>query len=328
MALDDLTSNIQTLDTVGIDSSLCQPLGSGLLLSLGIEYLHKVAAYNLALLLRIGHTSQVGKELLGCIHTNHVQTQTLVILHHITELVLAKHTVIYEDTSKILANGLVQKNGSHTGVDTTRKAKDHLVITQLCLQLCHCSLYERVSTPVLLAATDIYHKVLQQLSTLQRVEHLWMELNSPYRLLGRSICCKLDIRCRSDALIVLRDGCDGITMTHPNLRVLYKSLEKRIGGIKLLQVGTPILTAVSSLYLSTLGIREILSAIANAEHRNATNKLAQIHLESFLIMNGVRTTAQDDTNHRWVVLRKLVVRHNLAEGIKLTYTTAYQLCGL
>ena len=80
--------------------------------------------------------------------------------------------------------------------------------------------------------------------------------------------------------------------------------------------------------LSALSVREELSTIADAEHRDASDKLAQINLESFRIMNGVRTTAQDDTNHRWVILWKLVVRHNLAEGIKLTYTTADQLRGL
>ena len=117
-------------------------------------------------------------------------------------------------------------------------------------------------------------------------------------------------------------------MTHPNLRVLDESLEQRILLVELLQVGTTILTAVSSLYLTALSVREELSTVADAKHRNAANKLAQIYLESFRIMNGIRATAQDDTNDRWVILWKLVVRHNLAEGIKLTNTTANQLCGL
>ena len=96
----------------------------------------------------------------------------------------------------------------------------------------------------------------------------------------------------------------------------------------MLQVGTTILTAVSSFHLSALGKREELSTIADAEYRNTADKLAQIYLESFRIMNGVRATAQDDTNDRWVILWKLVVRHDLAEGIEFTDTTADELCGL
>ncbi|CUQ06293.1 Uncharacterised protein [Segatella copri] len=85
-------------------------------------------------------------------------------------------------------------------------------------------------------------------------------------------------------------------MAHPNLRVLDESLEQRILLIEMLQVGTTILTAVSSLHLTALGVREELSTVTDAEYRNATDKLAQIYLESFRIMNGIRATAQDDTN--------------------------------
>ena len=328
MALDYLTSDVQTLDTVWIDSTLSQPLGTSLLLSLSIENLHEVAADNLTLLLRICNTSQIIEELLRSINTNHVQAQALVILHYITELILSEHTVIYEDTGEVLADSLVQENSSYAGINTTRKAQDNLVIAQLCLQLSYSSFNERVSTPVLLTTADIYHEILQELCTLQRMEHLWVELYSPNRLLGRSISSILHIGSRSDALIVLRNSCDGIAMTHPNLRVLDESLEQWILLVELLQVSTTILTAVSSLHLTALSVREELSTVADTEHRDATDKLAQIYLESFRIMNGIRATAQNDTNDRWVILWKLVVRHNLAEGIKLTNTTANQLCGL
>ena len=204
--------------------------------------------------------------------------------------------MIYEDTGKVLTDSLVQENGSHTGVNTARKTEDNLIIAQLFLQLSNCCLNKRVSTPVLLTSADINHEVLQELCTLQRVEHLWVELYCPYRLFGRSISSILHISSRSDALVIIRDSSDGITMAHPNLRVLDESLEQRILLIEMLQVGTTILTAVSSLHLTALGVREELSTVADAEYRNATDKLAQIYLESFRIMNGIRATAQDDTN--------------------------------
>ena len=64
MTLDHLTRDIQTLDTVWIDSTLSQPLGTSLLLCLSIEHLYEVATDNLTLLLWVCYTSQVGKELL------------------------------------------------------------------------------------------------------------------------------------------------------------------------------------------------------------------------------------------------------------------------
>ena len=64
VALDHLARDVERLDAVGIDGALGQPLGVGNLLSLGIEDLHEVAAYDFALLLGVGDAGQVGKELL------------------------------------------------------------------------------------------------------------------------------------------------------------------------------------------------------------------------------------------------------------------------
>jgi hypothetical protein len=104
------------------------------------------------------------------IHVDYIQAQALVVFHHVTELILAQHTMIYEDTGKVLTDSLVQENGSHTGVNTARKTEDNLIVAQLFLQLSNCCLNKRVSTPVLLTSADINHEVLQELCTLQRVE--------------------------------------------------------------------------------------------------------------------------------------------------------------
>ena len=140
MALDDFSSNVQTFDAVGIDGALGKPTGIGNLLRLGIEHLNKVASDDLTLLFRIGHTSQVGKELGTRIHTNNIQSQHLVVFHDLLELVLAQHSMIYEDTSESIANGLVQQYCCDTGVHATRKAEYHAVIAQLLLQFSHRSI--------------------------------------------------------------------------------------------------------------------------------------------------------------------------------------------
>ena len=45
-------------------------------------------------------------------------------------------------------------------------------------------------------------------------------------------------------------------------------------------------------------------------------------------MYRIRRTTQDDTDDIGVVFGKLVIRHNLAEGIQFTDTTANELRGL
>ena len=149
VALDDLAGNIETLDTVGIDGSLSQPLGAFYLLGLGIEDLDEITAYNLALLLGIGHAGKDGKELVAGVDAHHVETETLVVVHHIGELVLAQHAVVYEDTGEVVTDGAVQQHGCHRRVDTAGETQDDAVFAQLALELSHGGIYKRGGAPVL-----------------------------------------------------------------------------------------------------------------------------------------------------------------------------------
>ena len=109
MALDNHTCYAQTLNAVGIDCALCKPLGISNLLCLGIEHLNKVAAYNLALLLRVGNAFKVFEELLACINADNVESESLICLHNLLELILAQHSVVNEDTCKVLSDGTVKQ---------------------------------------------------------------------------------------------------------------------------------------------------------------------------------------------------------------------------
>ena len=117
-------------------------------------------------------------------------------------------------------------------------------------------------------------------------------------------------------------------MRHPYLRVLFETTEQGVGDVNRLEVGTSVLARISLFHLATEGVRDELGAIANAQHGQATYELAQIDLESLRVVNRVGRTAQDDTNDIGVVLGELVVRHNLAKGVELADTTAYELGGL
>ena len=76
----------------------------------------------------------------------------------------------------------------------------------------------------------------------------------------------------------------------------------------MLQVGTTILTSVSSLHLTALGVREELSTVADAEYRNAADKLAQIYLESFRIIDVYKRQIENSVQI-WLSRKKLVNLH-------------------
>ena len=179
MALDDLTRDVERLDAVGVDGTLCQPTGIGNLLGLSIKHFDKVATDNLTLLLRIGDSGQIGEELLAGIDTNDIQTQTAVVVHHLGELVLTQHAMIDEDTGEAVANGAVQQYGSDRAVDTSGEAQDDTIVAQLCLQFGNGAIDKRGGTPLLLAAADVNDEILKELLALKGVEHLGVELDGP-----------------------------------------------------------------------------------------------------------------------------------------------------
>lgn len=162
VALDDLTRNVQRLDAVRVNGALGKPLRIGNLLGLGIKDFHEVATDNLTLLLGVGDTCQIGKEPFGSIHANDVETQHFIVVHHLLELILAKHTMIHEDAREAVADSLVEQDGCHGTVNAAGKSEDDAVVAQLLLQFGHRGLHEGSCAPVLTAAADIYHKVFQQ----------------------------------------------------------------------------------------------------------------------------------------------------------------------
>ena len=118
-------------------------------------------------------------------------------------------------------------------------------------------------------------------------------------------------------------------MTHPYLRVLVKSFKQWICSVDGFQIGTTILTRVGLFNLATKCVRNELCTIADAQHRHLTNKLREVNLKCLWVVNRIRRTAKDDTDDIGiVVLRILVVRQNLTEGVEFTHPAANELRGL
>ena len=151
-------------------------------MSFYIKHIDETLTYNLTFSFRFGHTSQFRKELFAGINANHIQAETFVVLHHILELILTQHTMIYKDTSQVLANSFIQQHCRNRRIDSATQTENDLIITQLIFQFGNRALNKRSRRPVLLAAANIYHKVLQDLSSVLTMEYFRMELNTPYLL--------------------------------------------------------------------------------------------------------------------------------------------------
>ena len=142
VTLDNHTRNTKTLNTVWVDSTLCEPLSIGNLLCLSVKHLNEVTTNNLTLLLWVGNTFQILKELFRCINADNVQSKSLISIHHLCKLVLTEHTVVYEDTSKVLTDSLIEQYCTNRRVNTTRKTKDNTVVTHLLTNLLNSTLYK------------------------------------------------------------------------------------------------------------------------------------------------------------------------------------------
>src|SRR5574344_556775 len=155
-----------------------------------------------------------------------------------------------------------------------------------------------------------------------------MKLNSPKRLFRRSISGILHISRRSNNLTVIRNSRNGIAVAHPDLRVFFKTFKQRILRIYGLQISTSVFSCTGLLNRATITESNELRAITNSEHRIFSYNFTQITLEGVFIMNGIRRAAQDNTDDRRVILRKLVVWQNFAERVQLSHTTTNKLRGL
>ena len=92
---------------------MCQPAGIGYLLGLRFEHINEALTDNLALLFGLAHPGQLAIELVAGIHTDNIQPQTFVILHHMLKLILAEQAMIHKDTSKPVADSLVQQDSRY-----------------------------------------------------------------------------------------------------------------------------------------------------------------------------------------------------------------------
>ena len=113
VAFDDLARDVETLDAVRIDGALGEPFGIGDFHGFGVEDVDETCTDDFALLFGLFHSCQFAEELLARIHSDDIQAEAFVVVHHALELILTEHAVVDKDASKAVADGLVEQHGRH-----------------------------------------------------------------------------------------------------------------------------------------------------------------------------------------------------------------------
>ena len=325
VTLDDFACDVEALDAVGINRALCEPTGVFYFLCLGLKDIDKALADNFALLLRVVHTGQLAEKLLAGVDSDHVEAQSAIVVHHVVELILAQHSVIDKNAGQPLSDGSMKQDGGHRRINTSAQSENHAVLPQLLAQLSHRGFNERGRTPILAAATNVHHKVTQQLRALRRVEHFRVELHAP-KLFAVCLVCGINhLVGRRDGMEAFRQGCNGIAMAHPDLRPGIKSFKQRIRRIEMAEHGPPVLPAAGRLHLSAIKLGHILGTVTDAQYGITATDFRKVWMEGFGVVHTERRTTEDDSDHVRIVCGKLVVRDDLAERIELAHPTTDEL---
>ncbi|MCY1359310.1 hypothetical protein D9M69_458740 [compost metagenome] len=262
---------------VRVDRALRQPLGVGQFLGLGLEYLHELAADDLALLLGVGHTGQVAEELLGSVDVHDLGVQAAgEHLHHHLAFVQAQQAMIDEDAGELVADGAVDQRRGHRRIDAARQAQDHLFVADLFADLGDGFLDVVAHDPVSLAAGDLEHEALEHLAALDGMRDLGVELHGivAARFVGHA--GDRAARGRRHQLEARRQAGDLVAVAHPDLEhaVAFRRAEildvlEQRGMAVGAHLGVAELALVAPLDLAAKLHGHGLHAVADAQHRHA-----------------------------------------------------------
>ena len=156
-------------------------------------------------------------------------------------------------------------------------------------------IHKCIHFPVSRTAADIFHKVVDHLCSLCRVQHFRMELDRIqtflriFRRRNRAVCSmRAYFKSRSHL-------CDIIKMTHPADRGFGYIL--KYFGLRLVNqhFRLPILADRRSFYLSAQHMRHQLSAIAQPQHRNPQFKQFPCIRRRIRLVTAVRSPCQNDS---------------------------------
>ena len=322
-------------DDVGVDGALRQPLGAYTLSSLVLEHLNELAADDLALGLRVGHTSQVAHELLAGVDVDDAGMQlALEHGHHLLGLVQPQQPVVDEDAGELVADGAMDQRGRDAGIDAATETEDRFVAAHLRTDGRHRLGDVVAHDPVAAAAADVAHKAAQQRWPLHGVRHFGVELQ---RVEGTRLVGHAGNRAAVGAGHQLEAGRqlgDLVAVAHPDVeqavalgRAVVLDAIEQPGVAPGTDPGEAELALLSRFDLATQLLRHGLHAVADAQHRHAGREHRCRGLVGGLLVRRHVAAGEDDA--LGAEAADEVVRHvagvDLAVDLRFTHAARDQL---
>ena len=173
------------LDPVGVDSALREEAVLGAGADLVPEHLIELGADYFALLLGVGDALEALHKVVAAVDADKVHIeQACERPFDEVALVLAHEPLVDENAGQLLADGTAEKSCGDGGVDSARKAEDHVFVADLFAQRGDGVFDKIVHNPVARAAADLIEEVVQHPVAELGVGDLGMELDGvdPFRL--------------------------------------------------------------------------------------------------------------------------------------------------
>ncbi len=234
-----------------------------------LEDVDEFAADDLAFAFGVGHAAELGKEFLGGvdIHKPDLEVSAEDLLND-RGLVFAQQAVVDEDTSELVADGLVQKGGGHARIDASREPEDHLLTAHLLADRLAAIADGRGCRPPLTAFADPMDEIGQDILAAGRVCDLRMELKAE-EAFGRVLeGGEFRVVRFADDAKALRHARDLVAMRIPDQELFGQPGEKS-GVAPQEEASLSVLTQHAAGDRAPEIIRHQLKPVADAERRDA-----------------------------------------------------------
>ena len=207
-----------------------------------------------------------------------------------------------------LADRLVEEDGHHGRVHAAGKAQHHLVVPDLLAHPRDGVLHPRGELPVLPAAADAEHEVLQDVGAVLRVHHLGVELERVEA--ARVVEHRGERACGRDGPALERGGdrLHAVAVAHPYRDRAGDAVEERVSGLHL-DRHLAVLALHARHHAPAELVAHELHAVADAEDGNAHLEERGVARGRALLEHAVRSAREDDAGRR---IRRQLRRRRVA----------------
>ena len=157
------------------------------------------------------------------------------------------------------------------------------------------------------------------------MEHLGVELHRESGLAHDLEGGVRDVCGLGDGDAPFRETGDGVAVGHPHLGMDLDAVHQRGVRTDDIQYRPAVFPGEGAFDLAAAAVRDVLGAVADAQHRQPALHAVQVELRGVRVPDGAGAAGQDDTLHGVVQLRHLIERKNLAIDVQLPQAAADQL---